>query len=371
MTEIKSTFIEWDEEGKTFKNLEEEIIKTGKCCSCGACIAYCESQNFNVIEMDGNIPRFKSEESINNCTSCNICYHICPQTDKLMDELIEKHQIFDDIGHIKDVIPARTTNMVFEEIAQDGGIATTILAYLFNKYQIDAAIVSEFDEGLKPIPKIIYEKEDLLKSAGTRYSISSQILPLKDLYKISSDIIQKKRIFDIDELKVAFIGTPCQCRAISKMKLLNVKPAHVIKYVISLFCFENFDYDKLYDLLEKETGISRLDIKKTWIKKNFFILTKDDKQFEIDIKKLYKAVRSHCLKCKDFTGMFSDLSVGATGAPPNHTMIVVRTENGQKIINSMYSKGLIEQYIDLDDRKKDWKSRKMNWFKRLISIKHS
>ncbi len=371
MTEIKSTYTEWEKKENTFKELEAEIIKTGKCCSCGACIAYCESQNFNVIEMDGSVPKFKSKESVNNCIQCGICYYICPQTNKLMDALIERHQVFDDLGYIKDVIPAKTTNKAFEEVVQDGGIATTILAHLFDRYQIDAAIVSEYNEELKPIPKIIYNKEDLIKSAGTRYSISSQILPLKDLYNISSDIIKKNRIFDIDELKLAFIGSPCQCRAISKMKLLNIKPAHVIKYVISLFCFENFDYDKLYDILEKETGISRLDIKKSWIKKNFFILTKDNKEFEIDIKKLDKAVRGHCLSCKDFTGMFSDLSVGAAGAPPNHTMIVIRTETGHKIIKSMYSKRFIEQYINPEDRKRDWKSRKINWFKRLIEIKHS
>ena len=36
---------------KVFKDLEEEIIKTSKCCACGACVAYCQSQQFDVIKM--------------------------------------------------------------------------------------------------------------------------------------------------------------------------------------------------------------------------------------------------------------------------------------------------------------------------------
>ena len=43
--------------------------------------------------------------------------------------------------------------------------------YIFDKHEIDGAIVSEYDENLKPIPKIIYNKEDLFKSSGTRYTI--------------------------------------------------------------------------------------------------------------------------------------------------------------------------------------------------------
>jgi len=369
MTEIKSIYTEWEKKENTFKELEAEIIKTGKCCSCGACIAYCESQNFNVIEMDGSVPKFKSKESVNNCIQCGICYYICPQTNKLMDALIERHQVFDDLGYIKDVIPAKTTNKAFEEVVQDGGIATTILAHLFDRYQIDAAIVSEYNEELKPIPKIIYNKEDLIKSAGTRYSISSQILPLKDLYNISSDIIKKNRIFDIDELKLAFIGSPCQCRAISKMKLLNIKPAHVIKYVISLFCFENFDYSKLMELLKSKTNVDPSNIKKTQIKKNFFLTSKADEQFELTLTELNDAVRNHCHECDEFTGRFSDISIGGSGAPAGYSMVIIRTEKGQKLMDSLLSEGKIEKYHIPSEQISDWKPKKINLFRRMISRK--
>lgn len=358
-----------EETGKTFKNLEEEVIKLGKCCSCGACVAYCESQKFNVIEMNGYTPIFKSESNIENCTKCQLCYFICPQTSELMSKLNEKWLIRDEIGNIIDLIAAKTNNENTKKYCQDGGIVSTILSYLFEKGKIDGAIVSLYDENFKPFPKLIFNQTEVLNSAGTRYSISSNLLPLKETNNLPADVIKEKKIYDIDKLNVAFIGTPCQCRAISKMKFLNIKPAHIVKYVISLFCFENFDYDKLMKKLNLETKLKPEDIKKTLIKKNFFVISKGDKKFEIDIKKLNDAVRSHCHECKEFTGMFSDISVGASGAPEGHSMIIIRTDIGAKLIKSLISQNLIEPFTVPIEESNTWKSKKINWFKKMISFK--
>ncbi|UCC18506.1 MAG: Coenzyme F420 hydrogenase/dehydrogenase, beta subunit C-terminal domain [Promethearchaeota archaeon] len=354
---------------KSFEDLKDEVINNNKCCACGACIAYCESQNFNVIEMNRYTPEFKSEKSVDNCTKCGVCYYICPQTDILIKELNDTYCIEDKIGRITKILAAKTTNNILEKIGQDGGVVSAILAHLFEKHKIDAAIVSEFSDNFKPVPKIIFDKEDLFKSAGTRYSISPQIFPLKNLYNIPQNILNKNEIFDIDQLRIAFIGTPCQCRAVRKMKFLLVKPAHVIKYIIGLFCFENFTYTELYDILKIETNVEPTNIKKTWIKKNFFIQTKDNKKFEINIKTLNPAVRSNCHECDEFTGRFTDISVGASGAPEGYSMLLIRTEKGEKVVNNMLSKGIIEQLIVPSNRTIEWKNKKLEWYNKLISLK--
>ena len=368
MTEINIKKIQSDII-KTFKDLENEIINTNMCCACGACIAYCESQNFNVIEMDGYIPKFKSEKNEENCTECGVCYYICPQTSPISEQLNNAFSVKDEIGPIINIIAAKTTDKAIEKVGQDGGVVSTILSYLFDEHKIDAAIVSEFDENFKPRPKIIFEKEDLLKSAGTRYSISSQILPLKDIYNSYQDIIEKKHIINAEQLRIAFVGTPCQCRAINKMKFLNVKPAHIINYVISLFCYENFDYNKLMEILKIKASIEPSDIIKTNIKKNFFVWSKEGEQCEINIKDLDDAVRNHCHSCDEFTGRFSDISIGSSGAPNGFSMIIIRTENGNDIIKSLLSNGLIEQFIVHADNSIDWKQKKLSWLRKLISLK--
>ena len=354
---------------KNFEDLKNEIIINNKCCACGACVAYCESQGFDVIEMNGYVPEFKSEKSVNNCTKCGICYYICPQTIVLLEELNNNHYIEDDIGHIVKILAAKTTISTLEKVGQNGGVVSAILTYLFEKNKIDAAIVSEFDHNFEPIPKIIFDKEDLLKSAGTRYSISPQLFPLKDLYNTSQEILLKKEIFDINNLRMAFIGTPCQCRAVSKMKFLYVKPAHVIKYIISLFCYENFNYNQLQEILKREIKIDPSNIKRAWIKKNFFIRTQNDEDFEINIKTLNSAARPHCLECNDFLGRFSDISVGSSGAPDKYSMVIIRTETGERLINSALSRGLIEQYIVPANKSTEWKTRKLNYYRKMISLK--
>jgi coenzyme F420 hydrogenase subunit beta len=303
-------------EVKTFENLQNDVISANRCCACGACIAYCENQAFNVIEMDNYTPKFKTDKSVENCKECGYCYYICPQTEPLLDRLKEMHLVKDELGNIIDI------------------------------------------------------KDDLVKSAGTRYSISSNILPLKDLNQVAEDIIsQKKRIYDSDQLRLAFIGTPCQCRAISKMKLLNIKPAHVISIVINLFCFENFDYDKLMDTLKSKSEINPSEIKKTNIKKNFFVTSKDDSVKEINIKDLDGAVRNHCHECDEFVGRYSDLSIGSSGAPKGYSMILTRTEKGRSLIDSLLATGYIERYIIPADQISEWQPKKINWLKKMTSLK--
>ncbi len=355
---------------KTFQNLEEDIIETKKCCACGACVAYCSSQGFDVIKMDGYTPTFISDKNIDNCRECGVCYYICPQTNPLLKQITDKYQIEDNIGYILDVVAAKTTDEKIKEMGQDGGLVTTILSYLFEKNKIDAAIVSEYDENLKTIPKIVYNKEDLLKSSGTRYSISSNILPLKDLYTIAEEITKKhKRIYDINQIRMAFVGTPCQCRAIRKMQLLNISPAHVIKYVFGLFCMENFDYDKLFTLVKSETNESPLNITKMNIKKNFFITNKEKKVYEVELRKFDDAVRNHCHECDEFTGRLSDISFGGSGAVKRNSMIVIRTEKAQELINSLITEGYIEKFIPKTMSISVWKSKKIDLFRRMTSNK--
>lgn len=368
MVELK-TRKSWTKDFKIFKNLEEEIIKMSKCCACGACVAYCSSQGFNVITMEGYTPKFISEENVDNCKECGICYYICPQTSELLQEITEKYQVKDELGIILNVIAAKTRHEKIKEFGQDGGLVTTLLTYLFEKNEIDGAIVSEYDENFSPIPKIVYNKKDLIKSAGTRYSISSNILPLEDLHEISEEIMKEKNILDIEKLRFAFVGTPCQCRAIRKMQYLSISPTYIVKYVFGLFCMENFDYDKLFKLIEDETNEKPSNIAKMNIKKNFYITNKSNKVYEVELKRFDDAVRKHCQECDEFTSRFSDISFGGSGAVQKNSMTIIRTEKGQKLINSLISDGYIEKFTPKTMEISEWKSKKIDLFKRMTTNK--
>ena len=359
-------------EKKTFENLENDVISVNRCCACGACIAYCESQAFDVIEMDNYTPKFKTDKSVENCKECGYCYYICPQTDPLMEKINNQYKIKDEMGYVADILAAKTTDAKIKEVGQDGGLVTSLLMYLFDKNEIDGAIVSEYDDNLKPIPKIIYNKEDLFKSSGTRYTISSNLLPLKDLYEIAEDIVEKHhQIYDINQLRMAFVGTPCQCRAVRKMQLLNISPTHVIKYVFGLFCMENYDYDKLFELVKAETGLEPKDIAKMNIKKNFFITNKANEVKEVELHKFDPAVRNHCKECDEFTSRFADISFGGSGAVQQNSMIIVRTENGQALITNAINDGYVQRFVPTKSSIDVWKGSKLDLLKRMTTDKVS
>ncbi len=369
MTEVnlKKTILK---DVKIFKNLEEEIIKTDKCCSCGACVAHCTAQGFDVIKMEDFTPQFISDANVENCKECGVCYYICPQTEALMKQLNDEYRIKDKLGYIQDVIAAKTTDEKIKEMGQDGGLVTTLLMYLFDKNKIDAVIVSEYDDKLQTTPKIIYNKEDLLKSSGTRYSISSNILPLKDLYNIAEDIVEKHhQIYDINQIRMAFVGTPCQCRAVRKMQLLNISPTHVIKYVFGLFCMENFDHDKLFQLIKKETNEEPTNIAKMNIKKNFFITSKENNVYEIELKKFDDAVRNHCHECDEFTSRFSDISFGGSGAVQQNSMVLIRTDKGQDLIRDVIIAGYIKKFTPKKSTIVEWKASKINLLRNMTKKK--
>ena len=351
---------------KIFKDLETEIIKTNKCCACGACVAYCSSQGFDVIKMEGYTPQFISDANVDNCKECGLCYYICPQTEPLMDKLNHQYKIKDELGYVHDVLAAKTTDEKIKEVGQDGGLVTTLLMYLFDKNKIDAAIVSEYDDNLNPIPKIVYNKEELFKSSGTRYTISSNILPLKNLYEIAEEILNKqKQIYDINQLRMAFVGTPCQCRAVRKMQLLNISPTHVIKYVFGLYCMENFDYNKLFELVKAETGLRPNEIAKMNIKKNFFIANKANEVKEVDLHTFDPAVRNHCKECDEFSSRFADISFGGSGAVQQNSMLLIRTETGQKLINNAIIDGYVKKFVPTKSPFPVWKENKLKLLKRM------
>ncbi len=354
---------------KTFDDLLKDVIDIGDCCACGACVAYCESQSFDVIKIENQKAQYKSDKSVENCTKCGICYFICPQTKTLKEQLQLRYLTEEKIGKFRNFLAAKTTDPKIAEVGQNGGVVTSILSYLFDTHEIDAAIVSEHDEKMNPISKLVFKKDDLLKSSGTRYLISSQVLQLKDIYNIPQEVLEEQGIFDIDQMPVAFVGTPCQCKAIYKMKLLSIKPAHVVKYVISLFCFENFEYDKLIEIIKEKTGLNASEVKGIEIKGKFFVIAKDGTRHELSIRDFDGAVRNHCLGCEEFTGRFSDLSIGSSGAPKGHSVVVIRTKQGEKLINSMIADGRIEQYILPAKELLEWKQAKYKLHKRMVSFK--
>ena len=329
------------ERTKTFKDLIQEVHEPGICGQCGGCVSFCYAGDLIAIEMspDGK-PHYINEE---NCLQCGICFLICPQINLLDEEIQAQFNWEPPIGSFKHIISGRTTDPEIKKVCSDGGIVTSLLVYLLEQKLIDGAIVSVSDGPFGRKPIIATTKEKIISAAGSRFIGKSNIEELGNFTTYSQTMFALRDIKNLDMLKIAVVGTPCQIHTIRKMQYLGVMPSHVVKYTIGLFCLENFSFgiDKLGEV-EQVLGMKITDIKKINLKEDFIITTKDGSVKHIPLSELEKVARPACFACTDYANDFADISVGGIGSPEGYSTVIIRNETGQKI----YSNALRHKYIE-------------------------
>jgi coenzyme F420 hydrogenase subunit beta len=144
-----------------------------------------------------------------------------------------------------------------------------------------------------------------LDAAGSRFADLSHVEELGKYTTYSPTLYGLKEIRNLDLARIAVVGTPCQIHTIRKMQVLGVLPSHVVKFMIGLFCMENFSFDELArQKLEKDT----------------------------------------CLACTDFANDFADISVGGLGSPEGYTTTMLRTNIGMKRYKEAVELGYIEEH---------------------------
>lgn len=338
-----------------FTDLKADVIDKGKCTGCGSCVAVCPTQVIKFIddiptlqEVPGEIP--EGEPPVGKCIECKLCYFVCPVTESLAPRMQELFGTEDVFGTYLNLYKAKTEVPEIAEVAQDGGIVSTILAFAFQKGLIDGAIVSEASEENPwvPKPKIITSYEELMKSAGTRYSLSPNIISLAQYREVVEELLAKHPVGE-DWLRLAFVGTPCQAHGIRKMhnalEGADIRPANLVILNIGLFCMENFDAKKLHQLILDKTGATIDQIRKMDIKKGaLHIFPKDGGDAKtIPLEETTEAVRSGCHSCEDLTAWYADISVGSIGTPGGWSTVFVRTQKGKDIFEGAVRANMIKK----------------------------
>ncbi|MFW9795594.1 MAG: Coenzyme F420 hydrogenase/dehydrogenase, beta subunit C-terminal domain [Candidatus Thorarchaeota archaeon] len=301
-----------------FKKLEREIIQTGACVECGSCVTGCPVDALTGERVESKyVPTLTGK-----CTACGICYAMCPRISILEDDLI---------GEYSSVWKVRTLG---DHNRQDGGAVTTILGYMLEKNEIEAAIVAGQSDELPwmPVAKRVTTKEDLLASGGTVYTHAQVIGEMHNFFKENFS-------------SVGVVGTACNIDAIQRMQqhegsyLKLDSKTDVFK--VSLFCMESFDYNGLVGFLKGE-GIDIGKVERFAITKGNFIVTVGGEEKSWPVKDLDAISASSCSYCTDLTGMNSDLSCGNIGSDDGWTTVIVRSKRGDKIFKSVIKEGLVE-----------------------------
>lgn len=325
----------------SFRSLEKEVIEPGICAACYGCVSFCTANELNVLKIDKDKPVYRDKEK---CLEDGICYLICPRTADL-DEIIEtRFKSERPIGSLVSIRSLRTTDKNVRKVACDGGFVTSLLKFMLDTKKIDGAVLSKKASLWNNEPMIATTMEHLLKCAGSSLAQSRSVHDLGDLttYAPILSVLKEKKL--LDQSKLAVVGTPCQVLTIRKMQMLHIVPSHVVKFMIGLFCYENFlMHDNGRKYLAAKIGVDLNQIEKINLKDDFTAKLRDGRVIHIDLDDLSPIVRSECLACTDFSNNVADISVGGIGSPEGFTTVIVRSIAAQKLINQAISQGYIEE----------------------------
>jgi len=316
--------------GLRYTDILDKIIELGICSRCGTCTVACRVNSRDCLEYSDRPVRDSSR-----CIDCGVCLLSCSRADMLLERMgLISPKVKEGVGNFRMAYAIKTTREDVRKVCQDGGFVTTLLLWAYERGVIDAALLSRV--GKQPQlaePFLARSVEEILSSAGTRYTYSPNVISLLN---------ELPRLAPYPLGKVAFVGVPCQIQSLKKAQLNNVKPFERINLSIGLFCSESFDYFGLMkQKIEGEMKIPLEQIAKTNIKGKFFIYLKDGQQREITLKDIKKYVRMACEFCDDFTAEDADVSAGGVGLD-GWNVVLVRSEWAEQIVNEMIEDRVIE-----------------------------
>lgn len=324
-------------EPKLPKGKQFATIKTTPCIRCGACMRICCNQLSPILikqAFDKRNVKELMKLDADYCAGCGNCNFICPAkidlkstmlTYPLQEEeasLIEQYYLKgtadENIGVYSDMFSAKSSIE-----GQDGGVASALLVSGMERGLFDSAIVVKRTSGYFAEAFVAENVDDILQAKGTKYIRVHMMSKLADL------IARGKR-------KIALVGTACQVRASRRVQqsLLGDYPDLELT-IIGLFCFEEFNYEKLKKETKRLLGVDLDRAEKTQIRKGKYIVRIDGKENSVAVKELNNAVEEGCLCCPDFAANYADISVGSVGSDDGYSTVIVRSEVGEKLLEKL------------------------------------
>ncbi len=285
---------------------------------------------YNCLELSKEQPGL-----IKECKICGVCAQACIQYSWSWSEAERfvfgrEKRAEENFGIYRRLAVAQAKNEEILKASQDGGVVTALLLFALRNGFIDGAIVAgtNREKPLSPVPRLATIPEEILECAGTKYCYSPNILALAEAVK------QKKT-------SVAFVGTPCEIRAIRRLQMVDLrKYVAPIKSVIGLICSECFTYEGLVEKhFGKTLGLNLNEVRKINIKGKMLITTESGVK-TISLAEAKQYARRSCRLCDDFSSELSDISTGGLGLD-GWTFTILRTEKGEELFSKAEKAGIL------------------------------
>lgn len=332
-------------------HLFDEVITTGLCTGCAGCVIACPHDVIGYVHDQGGYRPFNLEDpsAPASCShgekGCTMCTRACPRFRAWEPEIDtfmfgRERSAHEVEGISKDIFLARATDPEIAEVGQDGGLVSAILVYALEHDIVDSALVSYLEgdgSTWKAVPGVARTRDDVLRSAGSRYTYSANTLAYRQAAEAGDE-------------RIALVGMSCQSSVPPAMKARKAgKVGRRLALNIGLLCSKTFDDRIFEDLLEAKYGLKRHEIKKMNIKGRLQLWMHDGRYVEVPLKECHAFTREGCTMCPDFAAEHADISTGGIGAFNDWTLTIVRTDTGRDLMARMAADGWIETRPGDDD----------------------
>jgi coenzyme F420 hydrogenase subunit beta len=291
------------------------------------------------LDIDGG-----PEDCTHGQKGCTMCTRACPRFRNWESEIdthkFARERTDDEVWGVGDVLLARAVDESLVENGQDGGFVSALLIYALENDVIDAALVSGLEgdgSTWRAVPRVARTRADVIETAKSRYTYSANLLAYPEAAEGGAE-------------RIALVGMGCMASAPGAMQSRKAgKLARRLCLTIGLMCSKTFDDSIFEELFEAKYAIKRADILKMNIKGVFQIWTRDGHFHEVPLKEAHAYTREGCKLCPDFAAEHADISTGGIGAYGDWTLVIVRTDQGRELMNTMKENGLIETRPGDDD----------------------
>lgn len=335
----------------------ESVVEFQLCTGCGLC-QYLEPDRYKIVNIPelGNRP-ITLNPSIKEPGDAFIACpgHTLTHNNANNNPQADKNDISQDWGPILEIWEGYATDSKIRFSGSSGGLATALSAFCIEKKGMEGALHISARKDNPIYNETVFSKtsSELIARSGSRYSPAS---PCDGLDKIESS-----------EKPCVFIGKPCDVAAVTNATRLREQLKNNLGIKLAFFCAgvpSTYGTEKLI----KKFGITNFDKIKTiryrgrgW--PGSFRVETDTKEKESEINLSYNESWSYlqqfrqwrCYICPDHTGEFADIAVGDPWYRPikehedGSSIIIVRTENGRKILKEAVSAGYVTLTQQNDD----------------------
>jgi len=309
------------------RELVRDVQQAGMCIGCGACVDLCpyfkhyKGRTFQVFPCDLESGR---------------CFAHCPKVEVDLDELSRRLRGTGyeglDLGVVRSMHAARAGASLPAASFQAGGTVSALVAFALGSGLIDAAVLTG-REGAWPVPRIVTDEQGVLACASSKFTAAPTLQALN-------------RALHLGYERPGVVGTPCQLTAVAQMKgNPTSREAFVdpVALTVGLFCNWALDPRALIGFLAERVDLDRvtgMDIPPP--PADLLAVQLEEETVEIPLDEVRPLIPGTCALCPDLTSEWADVSVGMFEGRPGWNTLLIRSDQGEKLVRDAESAGCLE-----------------------------